>query len=102
MSSLYKNLTASGSVSDRPGTLDRVIVNAAYSDGTAKLKLYDGTSLNTQPIGGTMTFSGSATFVDMEIAFGTALYAEVAGTCDLTIAYNGGDNRLSPKVRWER
>lgn len=81
----YKNITGTGAVTAKPGTLLGFYVNST-TGGTLVLK--DGTASAGTAISGTITPAiGWHTY---PASFGTALYATIANTLDVTLIFAPG------------
>ena len=80
----YANLSASALVSGTPGNLLGVFC-ASSSSGT--LKLWDQTSAAAPVLVNTFDLVGGRWYA-LPFRFSTALYATIAGTADITIAYS--------------
>jgi hypothetical protein len=81
----YVNLSASALVKTGAGQVYGVIVNS-HTSGT--LKLWDNTSAATTVLCNTITFAAGERWIPLfGMTFGTGLYATIAGTADITIAY---------------
>lgn len=83
----YRNFSASGLVSQRPGQLMGVFV--ASASATPTIKFWDNTSAAAPLIVNTFT-PVAGTFYPIPVQFTTGLFITISGTVDCTVVVTEG------------